>query len=478
MAANDPSNQFENMSEFPQGASDFSFSPGFMASLVEAASDAICSEDLEGTVTSWNRGAEQLFGLSAAEILGKSAAILTSSGAQNEKGVVSARGRAGERFEYSDTVRRQDGSSIHIAVKVSPIFDPQGQVCGVSKIARELSGLSEFKQQLQATQERYHTLFNSIDEGFCVIEVLFDESDQAFDYVILETNPAFERQSGLNNAAGRKASEIAPGLEKNWFAIYDQVVKTGEPVRLENRFGEMNRWLNLYAFRLGGPRTHQVAVLFNDISARKKAEEEAERWLKQLVSERSKFEYLFSRSPAFVATLYGPQHTFDLVNPAYFKLMGERDVIGKPVREAVPDIEGQGFFELLDNVYRTGVAFTGEEVPIQIQSSPDVAPEKRYMNFVYQPIFEASGMVSGIFAHGIDITEQVRARQEAEIANRTKEEFLAELRAPLNSILNTSQLVLDGLSPEASQRAIEEIKRHAQSQIQLIDGILQVTPPQ
>lgn len=129
-------------------------------------------------------------------------------------------------------------------------------------------------------------LFNSIDEGFCIIEMLFDKDGKPFDYLILETNPAFNKHNGLEQGAGKRVSELVPDLEKWWFEIYGRVALMGEPVRFENQVKAINRWFDVYAFRLGGRESRTVAVLFNNITERKRVEEalqhareELERWV-------------------------------------------------------------------------------------------------------------------------------------------------------------------------------------------------------
>ena len=126
---------------------------------------------------------------------------------------------------------------------------------------------------LRASEERYRNLFNSIDEGFCVIEMAFDARRKATDYRFLEVNPAFEAQTGIRDAVGKRAREIAPKLEAHWFESYGRVAKTGEPVRFANEAKELGRWFDIYAFRLGGEGSRRVAVLLRDITAKKQAEE-------------------------------------------------------------------------------------------------------------------------------------------------------------------------------------------------------------
>jgi len=121
-------------------------------------------------------------------------------------------------------------------------------------------------------EEKYKILFDSIDEGFCVIEMLFDEQQKPVDYRFLEINSAFERQTGLHDAVGKRMREFAPDHEAHWFEIYGKVALTGESIRFENRAEQLHRWYDVYAFRFGDPQNKQVGILFNDISTRKQTE--------------------------------------------------------------------------------------------------------------------------------------------------------------------------------------------------------------
>jgi PAS domain S-box-containing protein len=127
--------------------------------------------------------------------------------------------------------------------------------------------------QLRESEEKYRALFDSIDEGFCVIEVLFDDADNAMDFRFLEMNPVFEKHAGIPMAVGRRIREIVPALEDYWFQIYGQVARTGEPRRFQNESVALGRFYDVYAFRLGRPEHRQVAVLFTDITERRRVEQ-------------------------------------------------------------------------------------------------------------------------------------------------------------------------------------------------------------
>jgi diguanylate cyclase (GGDEF)-like protein len=124
-----------------------------------------------------------------------------------------------------------------------------------------------------------------------------------------------------------------------------------------------------------------------------------------LEREQRRFRQLMQQAPGFVAVGHGPDHVFELANNAYYQLVGHREILGKPVRQALPELAGQGFYELLDDVYRNGQPFIGRAMPIQLQSEPDAPLVERYIDFIYQPIFDEDGKVSGIFVQGHDVTE-------------------------------------------------------------------------
>jgi PAS domain S-box-containing protein len=131
------------------------------------------------------------------------------------------------------------------------------------------------ESELRESEQNYRTLFESIDEGFCTIEVLFDQSQKAVDYRFLQISPSFERQTGIKDAAGRRMREIAPQHEEHWFEIYGKIALTGEPMRFENEASQLGRWYDVYAFPIHDPTRRCVGILFNDITDRKRAEAEA-----------------------------------------------------------------------------------------------------------------------------------------------------------------------------------------------------------
>ncbi|HEX8408963.1 MAG TPA: ATP-binding protein [Thermoanaerobaculia bacterium] len=151
-----------------------------------------------------------------------------------------------------------------------------------------------------------------------------------------------------------------------------------------------------------------------DITEDKRQESERQQLIDDLRRERGRLTEVFHRAPAFIATLRGPEHVFEMANDAYLRLVGGRKVAGLPVREALPEVVEQGFLALLDRVRNTGEPFIGTEVPVMLRNAAGDRDEEHFVNFIYQPMAGRDGQVSGIFVHGVDVTEQVAARREVE----------------------------------------------------------------
>jgi PAS domain S-box-containing protein len=137
----------------------------------------------------------------------------------------------------------------------------------------EQAQLSAAENALRQSQEQYHSLFSTLIEGFCIIEVIFDAEEHPVDYRFLEVNPAFEAQTGLRDAQGKRMRELAPEHEEKWFEIYGHIALTGEPRRFVSEAKALQRWFDVSAFRFGEAGSRKVAILFNDISEAKRAEE-------------------------------------------------------------------------------------------------------------------------------------------------------------------------------------------------------------
>ena len=155
--------------------------------------------------------------------------------------------------------------------------------------------------------------------------------------------------------------------------------------------------------------------------------------LKHQTEETERLRFLFQQSPSFVAILSGPEHRYNIANDAYVKLIGFRDLVGKTVRHALPELKGQGYFELLDDVFATGKPHVSKGRPAKLQRKPGAELEEVFIDFVYQPIINANGTVTGIFVEGNDVTAQHQAQRS--------QTFLLELADRLRPLSDPQDIV-------------------------------------
>ncbi|WP_431311201.1 sensor histidine kinase [Methylobacterium nigriterrae] len=151
-------------------------------------------------------------------------------------------------------------------------------------------------------------------------------------------------------------------------------------------------------------------------------------------AERERLYSLFDQAPGFMCVLDGPEHVFSLANAAYQRLVGKRDLVGTPVRSALPEVAGQGFFELLDKVFASGEPFVGSQIPVKLRRDTDGVPEDRFVDFLYQPITDAQGQVTGIFVEGADVTDRVRGEEHQRL-------LINELNHRVKNTLATVQAI-------------------------------------
>jgi len=366
-----------------------------------------------------------------------------------------------------------------------PLKGEDDRVLGVNVVVQEITELKQreaerkqAEEALQRSEERYRYLFDSIDEGFSVIEVLFDQNEKAIDYRFLEVNPMFEQQMELKQATGKTVRELVPEMEEYWYEIYSRVALTEEPVRFENAAEFLNRWFDVYAFRVEEPEKRKVAILFRDITDRKRTDEELRQKnaILNVINESAP-------TPIFVKDRAG---RIIYANPATLEVLGmtAEQVIGHRDRDIYPTDLGVTVSENDQRIIKTGQTEVVEESPDGIRTF--LSTKAPYRN--------EAGEVIGLIGISNDITDRVQferdrehilqqeqaAREAAEKANRIKDEFLAvlshELRTPLNPILGWTRLLQNGrLSPERTAEALNTIERNAKLQTQLIDDLLDIS---
>ncbi len=153
---------------------------------------------------------------------------------------------------------------------------------------------------------------------------------------------------------------------------------------------------------------------------------ESQRAHLSVARERARLREIFTQAPSLIALLVGPEHTFEFANPTYQHVLGHQEaaLIGRTVREALPELAGQGFYELLDMVYRSGVPYVAAEAPMSLGRRNGDIPDDTYISFIYQPMRDSVGSVAGIVVQGVDVTEQVHARQRLQLEHDRLQQVL------------------------------------------------------
>ena len=254
-------------------------------------------------------------------------------------------------------------------------------------------------------------------------------------------NDAYRSVLGAKHpqALGRPGAEVWAEIWPEILPLFETIRAGGPAVYAENARFAMERagesaddgWFTFSLSPIRDDAGGIVAFLnvVAETTRQRRAEQEAHDARTAAEVAERRLREVFAQAPAFLAVLSGKDHVFDFANAAYMQLVGHREVLGKAVDEALPEVRTQGFIDLLDRVFRSGEPFVGREIPIMLARNPESPPEQAYVDFVYQPVTDPGGTTVGIVVQGSEVTEAVLARREVERLLRESEQDRADAEA-------------------------------------------------
>jgi PAS domain S-box-containing protein len=265
-----------------QTRAEFEPELGCTSSLAQAAGLGVFEWFPETDELRWhNAMLYKIFGLAPASAPTSASALINSRFHPEDRCSVqaafAAAPRANKPLQVTARIARDKGGERWVkldGVLVKPARDTAPM--RMMGTAQDVTDHKRAEERLAALAARYRTLCDSIDEGFCIIELLFDDEDNPVDYLHVEANAAFERHTGLANAVGKRIRELIPDVDRSWIEAYGRIAQTGNPLRFEMEEPSLKRIFDLYAFPVGAAQQHTLAVLFTDITERKRAEGAAE----------------------------------------------------------------------------------------------------------------------------------------------------------------------------------------------------------
>jgi PAS domain S-box-containing protein len=394
--------------------------------------------------------------------------------------------QSGHGFSVEHRLRSASGEYRWFLVRAELFRDPQPEGADLwFGTSTDVHDRKLAEAALRKSEERYRSLFETIDQGFCLIDVIFDDSGHPCDYRFCDVNPSFQQQTGLVDAIGKTMRELAPQHEAHWFEIYGRIAATGESVRFENEAKALNRWFDVFASRIDEEDGPKVAILFKDITVQKRmtetlrrSEQAAVEAAAQADAGRNKLDALLQAAPVGIV-VSDTAGKIQLVNAAYRQLWG--NVLGERKGWWADHSERHGLplgprdwpiFRILD----------GEEAPRDIVTieSFESPPVRHTVLITGAPVKDGQGNIVGAVVAQMDIGDRIKAEDALRQADRRKDEFLAmlahELRNPLAPIAAAADLLALGRADEARIRQTSGIiARQVRHMTGLVDDLLDVS---
>ena len=334
-----------------------------------------------------------------------------------------------------------DGTIVHVLASESPIVDEHGETVGVLAMVSDVterkrveSAVAGALRDADLDRRRLEATLRAIPVGVWLADASgrLTHSNPAADRIWGGMVPRMRAEDDALHTAWWPDTglRVAPEAWALTRTLATRQTVAGDIIEIERLDGTRGFILNSSAPILDASGKLTGGVVVNvDITEHQAATRERERLLASLQIERAHMTAIFEQAPAFLAVMRGPDHVFERMNPACQALIGQRDVIGKSIAEALPELRDQGFIEILDRVRAFGDSFVVRQMSMQLARTRGALQETRYVNMVYQRLFDAGGDHSIVW-HGVDITEQVLATASVHQNEQRLRDQFAKLPVP------------------------------------------------
>jgi two-component system, chemotaxis family, CheB/CheR fusion protein len=416
--------------ELETALKDLEYSERRFRLMIEGVRDyAIFMLDPEGKVTTWNEGANRLKGYEPREIIGKHFSTFYSHEErswkpQRELDVAIATGRS----EDMGWRIKKDGSKFWANVVVTAIRDGDQRLVGFIKVTRDLTERKRAEDEVKRSGEELEKLartFNTALSSSPDFHYILD-TDHRFTYAnkaLLDLwGKTFEDVLGKNFEDLGYPADLVRMYNEQLHEVLKGKTVSGEYqyTNYQGKFGYFE-YVFVSIFDESG-KVQAISGTTRDVTERKLRENERLQEqkrvlnLEQIKNSEKTLDQIFNESPSFMALTTGKTHVYERSNQRYYELLGrDSSIIGQTVRSVLPEIEEQGFLKLLDEAYESGEPFKANEAPLIIHA-PSGEERHLFVDFVYQPIRNAEGLVYGLLHHGYDVTEKVLTRRKSENA--------------------------------------------------------------
>lgn len=391
-----------------------------------------------------------------------------------------------------------------------PVFGADGEVEAVAGTTRDVTERKEFEEKLLASEEQHRTLFTVMDQSYCVIEMMYDETGNPVDYRFLHANPAFSIHTGMENVEGRTVRELISNFESSFVERYARVARTGEPIRFVDYVDTLGRWFDVSAYRIANDGSNRVAILFTNVTERMRAESSI-RFLADAsasLSELGDYESTLQRIANLAVGLFADWCAVDIreENGSWKRLAVTVPEAGaERGASPFPDASAQGPIQKL---LRSGEAVLVADVLAADNGTSQIGEEyltqlraKGIRSFVAAPLFSGGEVIGSIsflsasnaYRYGVTdlgVAQDLASRVSTAIENaqlylklqeqdRRKDEFLAtlahELRNPLAPVRNGVEILRMTAGEGASGKTLSMMDRQLGQLVHLVDDLMDLS---